>query len=308
MTIKLQYVGADPELFLKSKLTGQMVSAHGLIPGDKKNPHPVKNGAVQVDGMAAEFNINPASTKKKFVDNLKSVMRQLADMLPEYDLVIEPSVDFSKEVWEKVPEEATILGCEPDYNAYTSKENVPPNPKVTFRTAAGHVHLGWTQDVDPKDPGHMMACEILARELDYHLALPAALLDIGEASTRRRQLYGSPGAYRPKSYGMEYRVLSNFWLSNPEYMIWVYDVCHKVFQNLIENRKVTHQTCSKLVQEVLTTGREFTVGELIQLQQSVLLMPPKWEEVYFAGKENPLNSAIYLFDGTKVTTNPTIYF
>ena len=51
-------VGADPEIFL-GDADGGLVSAYGLIKGDKEHPFPVTNGAVQVDGMAAEFNIDP---------------------------------------------------------------------------------------------------------------------------------------------------------------------------------------------------------------------------------------------------------
>jgi hypothetical protein len=32
----------------------------------------------------------------------------------------------------------------------------------------------------------------------------------------RRKLYGKPGAFRPKPYGCEYRVLSNAWVDKPE--------------------------------------------------------------------------------------------
>ena len=39
----------------------------------------------------------------------------------------------------------------------------------------------------------------------------------------RRELYGMAGSFRPKSYGLEYRVLSNFWCFNPRYIEWVWD-------------------------------------------------------------------------------------
>jgi len=51
-------VGCDPELFVKKD--GVLVSAHGLVQGSKEHPFRVSKGAVQVDGMALEFNIDPA--------------------------------------------------------------------------------------------------------------------------------------------------------------------------------------------------------------------------------------------------------
>ena len=56
-------LGADPEAFVVLKDGGIPVSAHGLLPGTKDKPFPVEKGAVQVDGMAAEFNIEPAATE-----------------------------------------------------------------------------------------------------------------------------------------------------------------------------------------------------------------------------------------------------
>jgi hypothetical protein len=48
-------VGADPEVFVRNA-EGEPVPACGLIPGTKAEPHRVDSGAVQVDGLALEFN------------------------------------------------------------------------------------------------------------------------------------------------------------------------------------------------------------------------------------------------------------
>ena len=66
-------VGADPELFVKNPNSGEFISAHGMVPGTKYDPYKVDKGAIQVDGMALEFNIDPARTVDEFVRNITEV-------------------------------------------------------------------------------------------------------------------------------------------------------------------------------------------------------------------------------------------
>ena len=204
-------IGCDPEFFVKKD--GQFVSAHGLIAGTKYNPQRVEDGAIQVDGMALEFNINPATTADEFLNNINSVMTQFRAIIPpEYEFVFEPVATFSHEYMATQPIEATELGCTPDYNAWTGQVNSKPSADVPFRTASGHIHIGWTDDVDPYDPEHFEACCMVVKQLDNSLGIAEQFWD---TDTVRKSLYGAPGAFRPKSYGVEYRVLSNAWLRDP---------------------------------------------------------------------------------------------
>lgn len=227
-------IGADPEIFVKDR-DGNLVSAYGMIPGTKKEPHKVPFGAVQVDGMALEFNINPAGTFEEFAANIGTVMNDLKHMLPEgHSFAIQPTADFGRELIDAQPEEARALGCEPDFNAYTGHENPRPNADAPFRTASGHIHIGWTQDEDPFDPDHFEACRMLTKQLDTLLAVPSLLWDY---DTKRRELYGALGAFRPKPYGVEYRVLSNAWLTNPLLIEFVYRQTMYATNRLLEGRK-----------------------------------------------------------------------
>lgn len=210
-------LGADPEVFVTRQ--GQLLSGFGLIPGTKKNPHPVERGAVQVDGMALEFNINPAASREEFSLNIQTVMAQLKAMVPDCELAIQAVANFGHEYMATQPEEARELGCDPDFNAYTGRTNDRPDGDRPFRTAAGHVHVGFCTAAEVIDPVHRADCEMIVRQLDYYLGVPSLLLDPDD---QRRELYGKAGAYRPKSYGVEYRVLSNFWLKSPELIEWVY--------------------------------------------------------------------------------------
>jgi hypothetical protein len=211
-------VGCDPEVFVKQK--GTFLSAFGLIKGDKANPFPVDKGAVQVDGMALEFNITPAASQEEFLFNVQSVYDTLKAMVPEYDVVAVPVADFTPAYMKAQPDAALELGCDPDFNGWTQEANQKPNGDRPFRTASGHVHIGWTnnQECYIGSEQYFRAASV-AREMDFYLGLPSLAYDKDQ---RRRELYGNPGCYRPKPYGVEYRTLSNAWLNSPVTIEWVF--------------------------------------------------------------------------------------
>ena len=210
-------VGCDPEVFVKQN--GIFRSAFGLIKGDKKNPQPVPHGAVQVDGMALEFNINPAATQEEFVLSVQSVFDTMCRMVPGYEVVAVPVADFDADYLKSQPAEALELGCDPDYNAWTTLANPRPDGDRPMRTASGHVHVGWTNGQNIDDADHQTRCNMLVKQLDFYLGLCSLLYDKDD---RRRAMYGKAGACRYKPYGVEYRTLSNAWLNSKERMAWVF--------------------------------------------------------------------------------------
>lgn len=226
-------IGCDPELFIRNKETGKFVSAHSFIPGTKEKPHPVPGGAVQVDGVAAEFNINPAPDYEQFVNNIATVMGSLRKFVGEkHELVITPVATFDKEYFFNLPDHVRELGCNPDFNAWTGEVN--PSPDTTgemecTRTAAGHIHVGWTTNADPNDPNHLEDCQTVIKELDYTLGCTSLMFD---KNGTRRKLYGRAGAYRPKSYGVEYRPLSNMWLKDSGLQKWVFQTTFKTIHDM----------------------------------------------------------------------------
>lgn len=225
-------IGADPEFFLRRN--GELVSAHGMVPGTKEAPHKVDGGAIQVDGMALEFNINPATTNEEFVDNIQTVLKSFREYLPAkegWEFDFSPVAEFGADVINAQPKAARILGCEPDYNAWTGGVNPKPDADMPFRTASGHIHIGWTEDEDALHPEHFEACTMLTKQLDLFLPPVFKFLDL---DTKRRELYGQLGAFRPKSYGVEYRVLSNHWLTSPKLMEMVFDLTKVATEQLLE--------------------------------------------------------------------------
>ena len=222
-------IGADPEFFLKRK--GSFINAHAMVPGTKAAPHPVEDGAVQVDGMALEFNINPADKPELFVQNINSVLGQLRDMIPEdFDFAFEAVAHFDKAYMDEQPKESLELGCDPDFDAYSDSQNCQPDHTIPMRTAAGHVHIGWREG--ESDAQHMAECQAIVKQLDYILGVPSLVID---RNIERREMYGKAGCYRPKPYGTEYRVLSNFWLQSPALMEWVFNSTKQGVDMLVDH-------------------------------------------------------------------------
>lgn len=232
-------IGADPELFVWDTVIKKFVSAHNLIPGDKQNPFGVVNGAIQVDGVAAEFNIYPQTNATGFIEAIESVSGQLLEEIdkknPDAILVAEPVADFDQKYFDSLPSKAKLLGCEPDFNAYTMSMNTPPYTDKPFRTGAGHIHIGWTKGKKVLDKQHFAVCAGLVRELDKVL-YPASM--DWDPCERRRELYGSKGSFRPKHYGVEYRPLSNAWVDIPEVMDFIFSESVEITRKFFERNNV----------------------------------------------------------------------
>lgn len=212
--------GADPELFVIDS------DGNGVCPtfleGTKEAPEPVKGGALQRDGFAAEFNIDPAESYEDFEKNFQLVLTELTKRLPKgCTLKARPSLEMTEKVWEEASADARMLGCSPDFNAWTGEMNKSPVRKKGSRlcTAAGHLHAGWTENADITDPQYVGACRDLVKQLDWYLGAWSVSQD---SDPVRRSLYGKAGAMRFKPYGVEYRVLSNFWVmdSSLRKVVW----------------------------------------------------------------------------------------
>jgi len=231
-------IGCDPEFFLKHDKFG-FVSAHDLVPGTKDSPFKLEKGAVQADGTAVEFNIEPASTADEFHENIMCVLKQIRSMIdPKLKFYMYPTVQYERKYFDSLPEMPKELGCTPDYNAYNDgKANPRPNNNTTMRTGAGHIHVGWTEDVDPFDKSHMYDCIVMTKNLDKVFTHVEKVFD---NDTDRRRLYGAPGAFRPKTYGVEYRVPSNAWLRYPSLHKAMFELTSFVYKTVNGGSKINY--------------------------------------------------------------------
>jgi len=214
-------IGADPEFFVSQK--GVIKSAEGLIGGSKKKPllFDQRGFYMQEDNVMVEFNIPPASGKQEFVDNINFAKDYLTTLLKMkgYEPAYVASAKFTKE--ELSTKQAKMFGCAPEYNVYTEMLNPRINARdYDHRFSGGHVHIGFDAEND-------FERGLLIKALDYTLGIPALFLD---DDTKRREAYGKAGSCRFTDYGVEYRVLSNFWIKDSKGPAWVYDSVRKAFE------------------------------------------------------------------------------
>src|SRR5690606_19162733 len=127
------------------------------------------------------------------------------------------------------PPETKVLGCDPDFNAYSGKRNPNPEPVGTMRTGSGHLHIGWTDNADVTDESHLFDCKAVVKAMDSILIPVSKLWD---KDNRREKMYGARGAFRPKPYGVEYRTMNNSWLNKPMIWSWLFDTSKAIVHGL----------------------------------------------------------------------------
>jgi hypothetical protein len=225
-------IGTDVEMFLGKD--GNFVSAHELIPGTKYDPYVVKHGAVQVDGVAAEINIDPAATFQEFRYNLQQVLLQLQGMIPGYEILQLTTVQINLDA---LPEHVKMLSCETDIDPYTEELNPILDQQVPYRSAGGHIHVGGIFDESDTSSDRWGRALRLSRLMDRYVGVPSLGWDRDQT---RRKTYGKAGNCRVKEYGVEYRALSNAWLFEPTIMRFVFDATMKAAKALKDGEDVDH--------------------------------------------------------------------
>lgn len=253
-------IGADPEVFMGKN--GKFVSAHDKIPGSKHQPFKVEQGAVQVDGMALEFNIDPASSFEEFSANLNTVQSILKGMIGDHDFLKQSSVFFDEEFTKDIPIQNLLLGCSADYDGWTMCEVRPPEVKTLMRTAGGHIHIGGFFTDEPFDPDHFYKCGRLARILDETLGVYSILWDKDD---QRRSMYGKAGCFRPKTYGMEYRTLSNQWIFDSKLVKFVYDSVQEAIEKWLDDDYEEMEYARDIINNSLRTSGFFDGNEKAKL-------------------------------------------
>jgi hypothetical protein len=202
---KMITVGADPEVFVANQ-EGKIISARPFVHGGtKEHPFALRYGVgVHHDNVALEFSFPPADEEEEFVKNVDLALMQMQLLIGENNLLIKPAVLNSEmAAWIPKQEEFLEFACDPEEYLYL-EDSFLDIKEAWFRSAGGHVHIGWPNATDQQKSLVVSVC-------DYTLGAFNVLLE-DESGVTRRHLYGRAGSYRTKEYGIEYRTPGNSWL------------------------------------------------------------------------------------------------
>lgn len=214
-------LGCDPEFFFK--VNKRIVGAEHFIPKEGIQGRNIDSKFI-IDGVQAELNPRPNSCRANLANEIAGCFRVLQVELDKsgskVEVCFDQTVEISKEELDKLDKKNQMFGCDPSLStnkgAGVKLAKVDPL-KHLGRSAGGHIHIGHGQRAGLKKV-ILEHPDKLVEMLDIICGNTCVLVDRDEGNAKRRELYGAAGEYRLPEHGLEYRVLSNFWLQSAQMM------------------------------------------------------------------------------------------
>jgi Phage phiEco32-like COOH.NH2 ligase-type 2 len=150
---------------------------------------------------------------------LKAVLDRARMKDAKARLTLQNVVELPEAVLRDTDDKFIQFRCSQSHNVYNDPGDVIQNAReYKYRCAGGHVHIGLTRRFTAP------AIEQIVRGLDGVLGVAGVSLAAGIDNPERRHTYGRAGEFRLPQHGLEYRVLSNFWLSHPAIAMLVFEL------------------------------------------------------------------------------------
>jgi Phage phiEco32-like COOH.NH2 ligase-type 2 len=227
------YIGSDPEIFAEDE-DGQLIPAFNFL-GSKTKPTVANatNGQgpnnMYWDGFQAEFETAASHCMGWHGDSLQNGLKGLHNALKVYNpkakLSVKTVFDIPQKVLAEAKAEHVAFGCNKSLNVYGAEGFTAPGHEVPYRSAGGHIHIGF------------QGAKFTTKEIEDAVKAMDAVLGVAAVSMfgnyddkRRRLMYGLAGEYRLPKHGLEYRTLSNAWLFHPVTANIVFDLARSAFK------------------------------------------------------------------------------
>lgn len=218
-------MGSDPEMFAVDSEGNLIPSFEYLGPKPLKAEYgEVQKNASSVywDGYQGEFSHRSFNCINYGTDYIRSGLSNMYDALQlkfkGARLSLRSTFEIPPKRLESDHPQYVQFGCMPSKSAYGEPFKTYDPFIIPFRTAGGHLHFGYTGNV-----------EAAVKALDRILGVISVSLFRHWENPQRRLLYGRAGEYRVTPYGFEYRVLSNAWLCHPMMVHLMFELSRRAF-------------------------------------------------------------------------------
>jgi hypothetical protein len=228
-------LGADPEIFAVDK-DGQVIPAWKWLPSKEKAEtvgidsyyFPKGKATTYWDGFQAEFTVHSATCLAYLCDYFHTGLEALHNSVTKHakgsKLSITSVLPVPADELAKADDKYVQFGCMPSKNIYNLDGRKADGRDVPFRFAGGHIHFGIYDKkyIQPR-------LNNIVKGLDAILGVSCVSLFASFDNPVRREFYGLPGEFRLPAHGLEYRTLSNAWLSHPLITNLVYELARRAF-------------------------------------------------------------------------------
>lgn len=175
------------------------------------------------DGAQAEFAPYAKSCLEALHCGTRAGLQAVIDFArakdPKAKLTLRNVVELPEATLKNADAKYIQFRCSSSLNIYNDPgDGIPDARAYKYRCAGGHIHLGFTRRFTAP------TIEQIIRGLDGVLGVIGVSLAAGIDDPERRHTYGRAGEFRLPAYGIEYRVLSNFWLSHPAIAMLVFEL------------------------------------------------------------------------------------
>lgn len=200
--------GCDPEIFVVDA-KDKVIPARKVLP--KKGPYTARF----FDGIQAEFCPNAGGCLEGLANQIRSQLNLLLQDFrtkhKDAKLSIVNSIQLTQKEMDALEDEDVVFRCSESLNVYKDLPVSPEPRKYLWRFAGGHIHVGCKDNVNKPLP----ILYNMVRAMDAIVGVASVSLARHFDTPERRKTYGRAGEFRIPSHGLEYRVLSNFWLCSP---------------------------------------------------------------------------------------------
>jgi len=256
-------IGTDPEIFV--------FDGKELIPAFEFLPSKKEAKLCFWDGFQAEFTTRPDMRTSALLDSVRlgllAISLRAKKHTPNARLSVLNTVKIARHHLAHAKPEHVILGCDPSKNLYAMHgQETGGGRELEYRFSGGHLHFGL-----PSTEISFALERRIVEMLDKVLGVAGTALAGGLDTPVRRKYYGLAGEYRRPKHGIEYRVLSNFWLTHPAIAALVLDLGQATVRMVLNSLEAMWQVpgmeAARIINQVDVEGaRKVIEGNLKALR------------------------------------------